>query len=100
MRVFQTILYKKVNGKLTAAIMPLHTTQPQKNIKVAWGLGGMGGLYIPQRPKQVNLSTEVVKGVVPKWVSKWYMIRVVPKVVPKCGIEGGIEIRIPIIIHI
>ena len=98
MRVFQTILYKKVNGKLTAAIMPLHTTQPQKNIKVAWGAGGgYGGLYIPQRPKQVNLSTEVV---VPKWVSKWYMIRVVPKVVPKCGIEGGIEIRIPIIIHI
>ena len=59
-----------------------------------------GGLYIPQRPKQVNLSTEVVKGVVPKLVSKWYMVRVVPKVVPKCGIEGGIEIRIPIIIHI
>ena len=58
------------------------------------------GLYIPQRPKQVNLSTEVVKGVVPKWVSKWYMVHVVPKVVPKCGIEGGIEIRIPIIIHI
>ena len=58
------------------------------------------GLYIPQRPKQVNLSTEVVKGVVSKWVSKWYMIRVVPKVVPKCGIEGVIEIRIPIIIHI
>ena len=57
------------------------------------------GLYIPQRPKQVNLSTEVVN-VVPKWVSKWYMVRVVPKVVPKCGIEGGIEIRIPIIIHI
>ena len=54
------------------------------------------GLYIPQMPKQVNLSTEVVQGVVPKWVSKWYMVRVVPKVVPKCGIE----IRIPIIIHI
>ena len=32
------------------------------------------GLYIPQRPKQVNLSTEVVN-VVPKWVSKWYMAR-------------------------
>ena len=94
MRVFQTILYKKVNGKLTAAIMPLHTTQPQK-YKSGLGLGGMG-LYIPQRPKQVNLSTEVVKGVVAKWVSKWYMVRVVPKVVPKCGIE----IRIPIIIHI
>ena len=56
----------------------------------------LAGLYIPQRPKQVNQSTEVVKGVVPKWVSKWYMVRVVPKVVPKCGIE----IRIPIIIHI
>ena len=99
MRVFQTILYKKVNGKLTAAIMPLHTTQPQKKYKSGLGYGG-GGLYIPQRPKQVNLSTEVVKGVVPKWVSKWYMVRVVPKVVPKCGIEGGIEIRIPIIFHI
>ena len=53
-------------------------------------------LYIAQRPKKVNLSTEVVKGVVPKGVSKWYMVRVVPKVVPKCGIEGGIEIHIPI----
>ena len=52
--------------------------------------------------KKVNLSTEVVKGVVPNGVSKWYMVRVVPKVVPKCGIEGGIEIHIPIhiIIHI
>ena len=58
------------------------------------------GLYIPQRPKKVNLLTEVVNGVVPNMVSKWYMVRVVPKVVPKCGIEGGIEIRIPIIIHI
>ena len=57
-------------------------------------------LYIPQRPNKVNLSTEVVKGVVPKGVSKWYMVRVVPKVVPKCGIEGGIEIHIPIIINI
>ena len=85
--------------------MPLHN---HKNIKVAWGRGGgcsqtncqIRGLYIPQRPKQVNLSTEVVKGVVPKLVSKWYMVRVVPKVVPKCCIEGGIEIRIPIIIII
>ena len=85
--------------------MPLHMTQPQKNIKVAWGRGlfpdelSDTGLYIPQRPKQVNMSTEVVN-VVPKWVSKWYMVRVVPKVVPTCGIEGGIEIRIPINIHI
>ena len=54
------------------------------------------GLYIPQRPRKVNLSTEVVKGVVPKGVSKWYMVRVVPKVVPKCGIA----IRIPIMINI
>ena len=66
--------------------MPLHMTLTTKNIKVAWGRGVFpdelsdnGGLYIPQRPKQVNLSTEVVKGVVPKWVSKWYMVRVVPK---------------------
>ena len=50
-------------------------------------------LYI-HKGKKVNLSTEVVKGVVPKGVSKWYMVRVVPKVVPKCGIEGGIEIHI------
>ena len=54
------------------------------------------GLYNPQRPKKVNLSTEVVNGVVPNGVSKWYMVRVVPKVVPKCGIE----IRIPIMINI
>ena len=45
------------------------------------------------KAKKVNLSTEVVKGVVPKGVSKWYVV---------CGIEGGIEIHIPIhiIIHI
>ena len=39
MRVFQTILYKKVNGKLTAAIMPLHMTQPQKKYKSGLGAG-------------------------------------------------------------
>ena len=90
--------------------MPLHTTQPHKNIKVAWGgRARRGGVPIRivryevihyTKAKKVNLSTEVVKGMVPKGVSKWYMVRVVPKVVPKCGIEGGIEIHIPIIINI
>ena len=49
--------------------MPLHMTQPQKKYK-KWPGGrelftdelSDTGLYIPQRPKQVNLSTEVVKG--------------------------------------